>query len=171
MERRNQYIIIVAAILIIGAICAGLFAKSPVVSVSGAEISSLNLSAIGLAVTLTVDSPYPITVPVKKLDYSIAYIGKETPVLLSDGVEQDIVMKPGSQEMVIPVVISNPALISSLWEVLKSGEIGISVSGNVTPDFLGIAPSVPFRKDITAHITGKDILSGLGSLVGSVLGK
>ncbi|PKL59733.1 MAG: hypothetical protein CVV33_06330 [Methanomicrobiales archaeon HGW-Methanomicrobiales-4] len=68
------------------------------------------------------------------------------------------------------MLISNPALIGSLWEVLKSGEITLSISGNVTPELFGIAPAVPFSKEIRTPVTGSTIVSNLRTLAGAVLG-
>lgn len=172
MEKRYQYIvIIIAVILIAGVVLTGLFARVPVVSVSGAGISSVNLSSIGLDITLTVDSPYPVAIPVKSLEYSVAYHGNGSPILLGEGTQKGLILKPGSQKIVIPMLISNPALVGSLWEVLKSGEINLVVNGNVTPEFFGIAPAVPFSKEIRSQVTDSTILSGIKSLAGAVFGK
>ena len=175
MDRKILYIGIIIVLLIAAALITGLFSRAPEVSVQGAAISSLNLSAISLNITLTVDSFYPIAIPVKKVDYSVIYNGKKGPVRLAEGVQQGIILKPGSQDITIPVLISNPALIESLLGVLTTGKIGLSVSGNITPDLYGIDPVVPFSKDIVTPVRTEDILSGIGQmagkmLVGSVLG-
>lgn len=175
MERKILYIGIIVILLIAVVLVSGLFSRAPEVSVQGAAITSLTLSALSLNITLTVNSFYPIAIPVKKVDYSVIYNGKKGPVRLAAGEQQGIILKPGSQEITIPVLISNPALIESLLGVLTTGKIGLSVSGNITPDLFGIAPVVPFSQDIVTPVHTEDILSGIGQiagkmLVGSVLG-
>lgn len=169
MERKILYIGIIIVLLIIGLLGVGFFAKSPQVSVSGATINSFNLSAIGLIITLAVDSPYPVAIPLKTVNYSVTYIGKQSPVQLATGDLQGIILSPGYQEISIPVLVSNPAIIESLLGVLTTRELALSISGNITPDFFGIAPAIPFQKEITSPINAEEILSGIGTGAGKML--
>jgi LEA14-like dessication related protein len=170
MEKKYQYIVIIVVLLVIGVILIGIFARAPVVSVSGAGITSVNLSAIGLEITLTIDSPYPVAILVKSLDYSVSYHGKESPVLLGEGKQYGLTLQPGSQKIIIPMVVSNQAVIGSLWEGIRSENMNLVITGNITPEFFGIAPAIPFNREVSAKITGRDILSGIGSLAGAFLG-
>jgi hypothetical protein len=171
MERRTVFIVIGIVLLIAGAVGFSLFSKEPRVSVSRAEFSSCNLTAIGLNITLTMDSSYPVAIPVQKVDYLVIYKGKESRVTLASGEQYGIILKPGTQEISIPVLISNPAIITSLLDVLSTGQIDLSISGNVTPDFYGIAPAIPFHKEIITPFQADRFLSEIGSTAGKMLAK
>lgn len=170
MEQRSLIIILIAILLIGGAIGAGLFVKAPSASVTGVSVNSFNLSSISLAITLTVDSPYPISIPVRSLQYAVTYKGEGADIPLGKGEKTGIILKPGSQDLIIPMVVSNPSLVRSVLRVLTSGEILLTITGNLTPEFFGTAPTVPFSREMTIPVTGEDIISGLGSFAGKLLG-
>ena len=137
MERKN-IIILVALILICGAVVTGLFAKAPNVAVSGAAISSFNLSSISLNITLDIGSPYPVAVPIQSIRYAVKYQGKNSQILLGEGEQRGVTLQPGTQKLVIPLVISNPSFIRSAYETLQTGQIPLAISGNITFDLFGI---------------------------------
>ncbi|MDD1727989.1 MAG: LEA type 2 family protein [Methanospirillum sp.] len=171
MERRSWIIILVSILVILlicGAAGVSLFAKAPTATITGVSLNSVNLSAIDLTINVSVDSPYPVAVPVKSLNYSITYQGKDGAMPLGNGEQKGFTIKPGSHELEIPIILSNPSLIQSALQVLKTGEIKITVTGTLTPDFFGIAPPVPFTKETTIPIRDQ-IMIGIGSLAGSVL--
>jgi LEA14-like dessication related protein len=170
MEKKIRYIIFIAVLLIIAGICIGLFARAPVVTVSEASINNVNLSNLGLEITMSIESPYPITIPIKSIQYSISYQNEGKMDTLGEGEEKGIIMNPGKNEITFPVYISNPAIIGSLWEILKSGEIRLLISGTVTPDIFGMALNVPFSKEIITPVNTGSILSGLQSIAGAILG-
>ena len=167
MERRTVYIILIIALFAAGLVGTGLFSRPPVISVTGASVSSLNLSTLGLDIAFAVENRYPVAIPVKSLQYSVAYQSGGVTRILGEGEQLGLRMNPGSQSITIPVNISNPALIGSAWEVLKSGEIHLLINGSVTPDLFGITPAIPFGREITVPVNTGSILSGIGSLLGS----
>jgi LEA14-like dessication related protein len=170
MEQKTILIICgVVILIIIGGAVIGLFVQAPKASVSGASISSANLTTLGLEINILVDSPYPVTIPIKNLQYTVAYQSSGSSTLLAEGEERGFHMKPGSQEIVLPVYVSNPALIGSVLDVLKTGEIRLLISGVITPDFYGITPEVPFSKEITTPVNTGTILSGIKDFAGAFL--
>lgn len=170
MEQRN-IIILVALILICGAVVAGLFAKVPTAAVSGAAISSFNLSSIGLNITLDIGSPYPVAVPIQSIRYTVTYQGKNSHILLGEGEQRGIILQPGAQKLVIPLVISNPSLIRSVYETLQTRQIPLTISGNITFDLFGITPRVPFKENVTVPVpnTVQSVIAGIGSFAGRIL--
>jgi LEA14-like dessication related protein len=172
---KSQYwIILVVIVLLIGIGIGTLFTpKPPTFTVKGAEINSVNLSAIGLSFIIDVDSSYPVAIPIKSLAYTVSYQGRDGPIELASGEKKGIMIKPGKDELVIPVLISNPSIVKAAFEVLRTGEIRLIINGNATPDFFGVAPAVPFSKEVAipvklGDISG-DIISSVGSLAGSLL--
>jgi len=172
---KTQYWIILVVIILlvgigIGSLCTP---KPPTVTVTGAQISSVNLSAIGLAFTVEIDSSYPVSIPIKSLTYTVAYPGREGPIQLAAGEKSGMMIKPGKQELVIPVLVSNPSIIKSAFEVIRTGEIKLMINGNITPDILGIGPAVPFSREVAVPVKlgdiGGDIISSVGSIAGSIL--
>lgn len=173
MQHKNLLILLVAFILISGAVVAGLFGQSPTARVSNVEISSLNLSSLGLTITLETMSSYPVAVNLRSVTYAIDYQGKNGITSLGTGEKTGLMLQPGKGNLTIPVTISNPSLISSAWQTLQSGEIRLMVHGKITPDFFGIAPSIPFSREITVPvpITTEKILGTIGDLAGALLQK
>ncbi|HWQ64519.1 MAG TPA: hypothetical protein VN429_08890 [Methanospirillum sp.] len=169
---KSQYwIILVVIVLLIGIGVGTLFTpKAPTFTVKGAEINSVNLSAIGLSFIIDVDSSYPVAIPIKSLTYTVSYQGREGPIELASGEKKGIMIKPGKDELVIPVLVSNPSIVKTAFEVLRTGEIRLIINGNVTPDFFGVAPAVPFSKEVAVPVKLGDISGGIISSVGSLAG-
>lgn len=172
--KQFSLIIIIIAVLLIGVVIGGFigmvsFAKPPSVSVTGASFNSINLSAIDLAITFTTENTYPVAIPIKSLNYTVSYQGKAETVLLGKGDQTGIAIKPGKQDLVIPLIISNPALIRSVLEMVTTGNINLIISGNLTPDLFGIAPPIPFSKEVSVQVTQGDIISKIGSIAGGLL--
>ena len=171
MERRSGIIILVSILVILiicGAVGVSFFSKAPTATITGVSLSSVNLSSIGLTINVSVDNPYPVAVPVKSLNYSVTYQGRDGAMPLGNGEQKGFTIKPGSHELEIPITLSNPSLIQSALQVLKTGTIKIAITGTITPDFFGIAPPVPFSKETTIPVRDQ-IMIGIGSLAGSVL--
>jgi LEA14-like dessication related protein len=172
---KSQYwIILVVVALVIGIGVGLLFTpKAPTITVTGAEINSVNLSAISLSFIVDIDSTYPVGIPIKSLTYTVSYQGRDGPIQMASGEKNGIVIKPGKEELVIPVLVSNPSIVKTAFEVIKTGEIRLIINGNVTPDFFGVAPVVPFTKEVAVPVKlgsiGGDIISSVGSLAGSLL--
>jgi len=172
---KSQYwIILIVIILLVGIGIGALFTpQAPTVTVTGAGISSVNLSTIGLEFTVDIDSSYPVTIPIKSLTYTVAYQGSKGPIQLAAGEKIGMTIKPGKQELVIPVLVSNPSIIKSAIEVIRTGEINLIINGNITPDLFGVGPTVPFSKEVAVPVKlgdiGGDILSSVGSIAGSIL--
>jgi len=80
-------------------------------------------------------------------------------------------LNPGPTEITLPVLVSNPVIIESVISVLTTGKMEIGVSGSVTPDFFGIAPAIPFHREIITPVDTREILSGIGKEAGKMLVK
>lgn len=173
MQYKNLLVIVIALILICGAVIVGLFGQAPTARVSNVEFSSLNLSSLGLTITVETQSSYPVAVNLKSVSYVIEYQGNHGISTLGSGEVTGQVLQPGTGTLTIPVTISNPSLISSAWQTLQSGEIRLVVHGEIAPDFFGFAPSIPFSREITVPvpITAEKILGTIGDLTGALLKK
>lgn len=171
MERRTLIILIIVLALVAGVAGCILLGPQPQVSVTGATVTSVNLSTLALSVTLTVTNPYPVSIPLKSTDYTIETKGREGPVILATGSQKGIMLNPGPTEITLPVLVSNPVIIESVISVLTTGKMEIGVSGSVTPDFFGIAPAIPFHREIITPVDTREILSGIGKEAGKMLVK
>lgn len=171
MERNRVYLIIlvvVIAIVLLGMITVNtLFSRPPEVSVSGVSIDSINLSAICLNITFMVKNYYPVAIPVKTINYSVSYAGNDKDRVLGGGNEQGIRLEPGAHEISVPLNISNPEIIRSAWDVLKSREIRLQVNGTVTPDLFGLIPPVQYGREISVPVNAGSLFSAIGSILGS----
>ncbi|HWQ66812.1 MAG TPA: LEA type 2 family protein [Methanospirillum sp.] len=165
MKQRYVIIIILAALILLIGVIAGMFAQPPTATVSGASIRSINLSAIDLEITARVESSYPVTIPVKNVEYTVNISSVETPVQLAHGSQQGFTIKPGVQEISIPVIIQTASLPGAAVKILMSDELPLQISETVTLDIFGFAPVIEFNRTMTIPVPVSSYLSRLGSLI------
>ena len=144
--------LVTAAALLAG--CSFLF-KDPEISVKKVTPVSFSLTELDLSVTLGVNNPNPLGITLKTLSFDIYYQKGAEWVYLSHGEQEGIRISPGENEVTIPVTIQNTALIGSLLDLIRTGEITFQVRGIASPDFFGIAPKLPFTRTVTRSL--KDI--------------
>jgi LEA14-like dessication related protein len=123
--------------------------KSPEVSVAGVSVISLSFSSLSLDVTLLVNNPNSFGITLKSLSFDVYYQSGNDWVYLSHGEKTGIVIDPGENEVTVPVTVSSAELLRSMAELITTGNLTLQVRGTASPDFYGIAPSVPFTYTTT----------------------
>lgn len=139
-------IIIICAVMLCG--CSAIF-KEPTVNVGGIELTSINLTEIGLDVTLNINNPNPFGVTLQKITADVSYQKGDEWKPISHIVKENVEIAPGENSVVIPVSIKNVDLIKAGFEMVMSQEITIQVSGIAEPSFFGISPKIPFTETQT----------------------
>ncbi|MCX6699716.1 MAG: LEA type 2 family protein [Methanomicrobiales archaeon] len=139
-------LLITAALLFSG---CGLLIKNPGIDVKDVAIESLDFSNIGLLVTLSIDNPNPIGINFKSINFDVFYQKGNEWVFISHGEKGSFNIKPGMNEVTVPVSIKTSAIPGALVGALARGEVTLQVNGTASPDFFGIAPQVPFSKVTT----------------------
>jgi LEA14-like dessication related protein len=128
--------------------CSALI-KSPEVSVKGVSLSSVSLSTLSLDVTVLVNNPNSFGMTLKSLSFDVYYQNGNDWVYLSHGEKNGAKINSGENVMDIPVTVQNTGLIRSLAGFISSGEVTLQIRGIARPDFLVIAPNVPFTYTTT----------------------
>ncbi len=139
-------VLIAGGIVISG--CSAL-PKSPEVSVVGVSVTSVSLSTLSLDVALLVNNPNSFGITLKSLSFDVYYQSGNEWVYLSHGEKTGIVIDPGENKVTVPVTVSSAELLRSLAGLITNGNLTIQVRGTASPDFYGIAPSVPFTYTTT----------------------
>lgn len=140
---------IAAAVIVSG--CSMLL-KEPDVSVKAVSPVSVGLRELVLDVTLDVYNPNAVGITLKNLSFDVFYQKGGAWVFLSHGEQTGITIRPGSNEVTIPVRVENSALLGSLFEVVTRGEITLKIDGFAAPDFRLFAPKVPFSRTVTVSL-------------------
>ncbi len=123
--------------------------KDPNIEIKSVTLGSVNLSQISLLVTLDIDNPNPVGINLKSINFDIYYqMGSEW-IFISHVEQGNLRIKPGLNEVTIPVTIKTSALPAAVVGALTKGEITLQIKGNASPDFFGITPQIPFSNIIT----------------------
>jgi LEA14-like dessication related protein len=139
-------VLVIGAMLVTG--CSFLF-KQPEVSVTGVSLTSLNLTDMTLDVSLSVNNPNSMGITLASLSFDVFYQNGNDWNFLAHGEQSGIKINPGTNNVTVPVVISNRELLGSLIGLFTRGEITLQVRGVAKPDFYGLAPSIPFTQTKT----------------------
>lgn len=139
-------ILLVAVLLIAG--CSFLL-KQPEISVKGVSLASLNLTTMGLDVTLSVNNPNSLGITLSTLSFDVYYQNENNWVYLSHGEQSGIRIEPGENTVTIPLLIQNKELLGSLLRLISQGEITLQIRGTAKPEFFGVAPPIPFTHTTT----------------------
>ena len=134
-------LLLVVALLLSG---CGLLVKDPKIDVKNVALESLDLSNIGLLVTLSIDNPNLLGINIKSINFDIYYQTGGEWVFISHGEGGGFNLKPGLNEVTIPVKIKTSAIPGAVLTTLARGEITLRVNGTASPDFFGISPQIPF---------------------------
>lgn len=139
-------VMIVTALFFSG---CGLLIKDPKVDVKNVALDSVDLSNIGLTVTLGIDNPNPLGMNFKSMDFDIYYQKGDDWEFISHGQRGNFEIRPGMNEVTVPVSIRTSQLPGAVIGALTEGEITLRVNGTASPDFFGISPQIPFSKVTT----------------------
>jgi len=127
----------------------GFLIKDPKVEVENVALTSLDLSSIGLDVTLSIENPNPVGINLKSVIFDVYYQKGEEWIFISHGEKGAFSIKPGLNGVTIPVNIKTSQIPGAVIGALSSGEITLQIKGTATPDFFGITPDIPFSEVTT----------------------
>jgi LEA14-like dessication related protein len=139
-------LLITVALLFSG---CGMLIKDPKFEVKNVALESLDFSNIGLLVTLSIDNPNPIGINLKSIIFDVYYQKGSEWIFISHGEKGSFSIKPGLNEVSIPVNIKTSAIPAAVVGALAQGEITLQINGTASPDFFGIAPVIPFSNVTT----------------------
>jgi len=145
-------VIISSGLLLSG---CGMLIKDPEVSVNDIELTTLSLDSFTIDVTLCVDNKNPLGLTLKDLSFEISYRQDDGWVHLSQGEKSGIPVKPGRNEVTVPVIVKNSGLIKALLGMVLNGSITLQVTGTAIPDLLVLAPKIPFTKIMTIPLNSR----------------
>jgi LEA14-like dessication related protein len=134
-------LLMVATLLFSG---CGMLIKDPKVDVKNVTLESLDLSNIGLLVTLSIDNPNPFGINLKSVNFDVYYQKGDEWIFISHGERGSFEIKPGMNEVTVPVTIKTSVIPGAVVGALAKGEITLQIKGTASPDFFGISPQVPF---------------------------
>jgi len=140
------FLLIVAALLFSG---CGMLIKDPKIEVKHVALESIDLANIGLLVTLGIDNPNLLGFNLKSINFDVYYQNGGEWVFVSHGERGSFNIKPGLNELTIPVSIKTSVLPGAVIGALARGEITLQVKGSASPDFFGISPQIPFSNVTT----------------------
>jgi len=122
----------------------GMLIKDPKIEVKNVVLKSLDLSTIGLLVTLDIDNPNPLGINLKSITFDVYYQKGDGWIFISHGEHGGFGIKPGMNEVTVPVSIKTSEIPGAIVGALAKGEITIQIKGTASPDFFGISPKIPF---------------------------
>jgi LEA14-like dessication related protein len=143
------FILIAALTLITG--CSMLI-KEPKIDVKDVAITSANLQEIQLNVTLNVNNPNPVGITVKSVVFDVYYQEGNDWVAIGHGEGGGYEIKPGMNEISVPVTMKSSALLGAGIGALMKGEITVQIRGTAVPDLLGLNPKIPFSHTTTVPV-------------------
>jgi hypothetical protein len=102
------------------------------------------LRNLSLNVTLLVENPNPVGLKLRAIVFNIYYKQENQWIFLSHGKQAGIALRPGSNEMSIPIIVKNAGLVGVLSDMIKTDSFTLQIKGTAAPDFLVVAPEIPF---------------------------
>ncbi len=141
--------LIAAMALIAG--CSTLI-KEPEIDVTNITIESVTLQKIGLNVTVNVNNPNPIGIALKSVDFDIYYQQGNDWVSFGHGEGGGYDIRPGMNELSIPVTVNSTELIGAGIGALMKNEITLQIRGTAVPDLFGLNPQIPFSRTKTIPV-------------------
>jgi len=122
----------------------GMLIKDPKIEVKNVVLKSLDLSNIGLLVTLGITNPNPLGINLKSITFDVYYQKGDGWIFISHGERGSFGIKPGMNEVPVPVSIKTSEIPGAIVGTLAKGEITLQIKGTASPDFFGISPQIPF---------------------------
>jgi len=134
--------------------------REPTIAVNNVALRSFSFQSLTLDVTLGVNNPNPVGISLKSLSFDLFFQNRNDWVYLSHGERARFKINSGDNIVVIPVTVSNAALLTAIMGMLAKGGITIRVTGMTLTDFLLYAPKVPFSREMTIPLKLGDIVTG-----------
>ena len=141
--------LVLLCILVAG---CGMLVKDPVITLNHVAVTSVSLREIGLNVTLNVDNPNPAGITLKALVFDVYYQNGNNWILISHGSGSRMEIRPGMNEVTVPVSVRTAGLPGAGLGAIMQGEITLQVRGNASPDFFLFSPQIPFNQTVTIQI-------------------
>ena len=126
--------------------------KEPQIDVKDVAITSANLQEIHLNVTLNVNNPNAIGITIKSVVFDVFYQQGNDWIAVGHGEGGGYVIKPGMNEISVPVTMKSSALLGAGIDALMKGEITVQIRGTAVPDLFGLNPTIPFSQTKTIPI-------------------
>ena len=142
-------LLLAAALLFSG---CGMLIKDPDIKVKNVALESADLSSVNLLVTLSIDNPNPLGINIKSLVFDVYYQKGDEWNYISHGETGSFSLKPGMNEVTVPVSIKTSAIPGAVVGALARGEITLKINGTASPDFFGISPQIPFSTVTTVPL-------------------
>jgi LEA14-like dessication related protein len=143
------FCLIVAVVFITG--CSSLI-KDPEIHVKDVAIQSATLQEIKLNVTLNVNNPNPVGIAIKSVIFDVFYQQGSNWVAVGHGEGGGYDIKPGMNEISVPVTLKSSELLGAGIGALSTGEITLQIRGTAVPDLFGLNPKIPFTETITVPV-------------------
>ena len=143
------FMLISALTLITG---CSMIIKEPQIDVKNVEITSATLQEVVLNVTLNVNNPNPVGITIKSVVFDVYYQQGNDWVLIGHGEGGGYAIKPGMNEITVPVTMKSSALMGAGIGALMKGEITVQIRGTAVPDLLGLNPKIPFTHTTTIPV-------------------
>jgi LEA14-like dessication related protein len=147
----HHYAILLIAALALVAGCSTLI-KEPEINVTDVVVQSVTLQEIGLNVTLNVNNPNPVGITLKSVVFDVYYQKGNDWVIIGHGEGGGYDIKPGMNELSIPVTIKTADLLGAGIGALMNGEITLQIRGTAVPDLFGLNPKIPFSHTTTIPV-------------------
>lgn len=141
--------LIASLVLITG--CSMLM-KDPEITVKNVAIQSATLQEIKLNVTLNVNNPNAVGITIKSVVFDVYYQQGNDWILVGNGEGGGYTIKPGMNEISVPVTLNSSELLGAGIGALMKGEITVQISGTVVPDFFRLSPNIPFTHTTTVPV-------------------
>jgi LEA14-like dessication related protein len=138
-----------AAVLIAG--CSSII-KEPEITVKDASVQSATLQEIRLNVTLNVNNPNPVGITIKSVVFDVYYQQGSDWIAIGHGEGGGYVIKPGMNEISVPVSVKSSELLGAGIGALTKGEVTVQIRGTAVPDLFGLNPKIPFTETITVPV-------------------
>jgi LEA14-like dessication related protein len=126
--------------------------KEPQIDVKDVAITSATLQEIRLNVTLNVNNPNPVGVTIKSVVFDIYYQQGNDWVAIGHGEGGGYAIKPGMNEITVPVTIQSSKLLGAGIGALMKGEVTVQIRGTAIPDLFGLNPKIPFSHTTTVPV-------------------
>jgi LEA14-like dessication related protein len=143
------FCLIVALVFITG--CSTLI-KDPEIHVTDVAIQSATLQEIRLNVTLNVNNPNPVGISIKSVVFDVYYQQGNDWIAIGHGEGGGYDIKPGMNQISVPVTVKSSELLGAGIDALTKGEITVQIRGTAVPDLFGLNPKIPFSQTTTVPV-------------------
>ena len=147
----HHYAILLIAALALTAGCSTLI-KEPEINVTNVVVQSGTLQEIVLNVTLNVNNPNPLGITMKSVVFDVYYQKGNDWISIGHGEGGGYDIKPGMNELSIPVTVKTSELLGAGIGAVMNGEITLQIRGTAVPDLFGLSPTVPFSHTTTIPV-------------------